>query len=251
MSATDLSADSLDLLVTAALRYGVLASRTRSTFAPTAGGILQASPDDAGRVLLHQHLAAIPHLARPPKLSSELRCYRHVPVPHVDPVHVLKVVHTYNDVAATGPGWATSAARTFTAAPLHAATCALPGYAEAPTRWHRPAVRSGTPIGLARQWRPVSDGVIWMTPRELAADWEAAAVVLLTVDALPDLPPDLPARDGVYVLTGSEVGPAAWEAIATSPALLIVQLPTGAAWLREELEAVAAGLRTSAAAAPW
>lgn len=250
MSATVVSADTLDLLVTAALRYGVLASRTRRAFTTT-GGILQATPDDAGRVLLHQHLAAALHRHHPPQLSSELRCYRHVPVAHVDPVHVLKALHTYEAVAATGQGWATSAAHTVTAALLRAATQALPGYAEAPTSWCRPAVRSGTPIGLARQWRPVNDGVVWMTPRELAAHWDSAAIVLLTVDALPHLPRDLPARDGVYVLAGGEVSPAAWEAIATSPALLIVQLPTGGAWLREELEAVAAGLRAPAAAALW
>lgn len=243
MSAT-VSADTLDLLITAALRYGVLASRTRAAFNPPAAGVLQASPDDAGRVLLTQHLTA-QHatLGAPPQLSSELRCYHHVPVPHVDPVHVLKALHTYETVAATTAGWATSAARTLTVALAHAATQALPGYAEAPSSWRRPTVRSGAPIGLARQWRPVHDGVVWMTPRELVAHWDSAAVVLLAVDALPDLPRGLPARDGVYVLAGAEVSSTAWAAIAESPALLIVQLPTGGDWLREELEAVTTGLR--------
>jgi len=244
MSATALTADTLDLLVTAGLRYGVLASRTRSAFTAPSAGVLQATPDDAGRLLLQQHLAAqVPTLGAPPQLSSELRCYQYVPVPHVDPVHVLKAIHTYEAVAAHGPGWNTSSARTLTTALLRAAVQALPGYTEAPTSWRRPPVRSGPPIGLARTWRPVRDGVTWMTARELAAHWESAAVVLLTVDALPDLPRELPARDGVYVLAHGDLSPAAWEAIAESPALLIVQLPTGGTWLREELEAVTAGLR--------
>jgi len=250
MSATVVSADTLDLLVTAALRYGVLTSRTRSAFSAPSAGVLQATPDDAGRVLLAQYLAAQrPTMAAPPPLSSELRCYQHVPVAHVDPVHVLKAIHTYETVAAAGPGWDTSAAHTLTTALFRAAVKALPGYS-APSSWRRPPVRSGPPIGLARQWQPVRDGVAWMTARELAAYWESAAVVLLTVDALPDLPRDLPARDGVYVLAHGDLSPAAWEATAESPALLIVQLPTGGKWLREELEAVSAGLRrpTSAAA---
>jgi len=167
MSATVVSADALDLLVTAALRYGVLASRTRNAFSPTTAGVLQATPDDAGRVLLAQHLAAQhPTLAAPPPLSSELRCYQHVPVVHIEPVHVLKAIHTYEAVAAASPGWDTSAAHTLTTALLRAAVKALPGYAEAPSSWRRPLVRSGPPIGLARQWRPVRDGVTWMTSRE-------------------------------------------------------------------------------------
>lgn len=243
MSATAVSADTLDLLITAALRYGILASRTRVAFSPTAG-VLQATPSDAGRMLLQQHLAAQACVSSsPPPLPSELRCYQHVPVPHVDPVHVLKALHTYEDVAATGPGWPTSTARTLTTALLRAATQALPGYTDAPSSWRRASVRSGTPIGLARQWRPIGDGVVWMTPRELAAHWDAAAVVLLTVDALPDLPADLPARDGLYVLARGEVSPTDWQAITQSPALLIVQLPTGGDWLREELQAVTSGLR--------
>lgn len=254
MSATDLSADTLDLLVTAAERYGVLASPTRRAFssAPAVGGIEHASPDDAGRVLLRQHLAAAPQPIQALQLPTELRCYRHVPVPDVDPVHVLKALHTYDAVAATSPGWAASAARTLTTALLHATIRALPGYAAAAGCWRRPTVRSGSPIGLARHWRPISEGVVWMSARELTAHWAAAAVVLITVDALPDLPGDLPARDGVYVLAGSEVSPTAWEAIASSPALLIVQLPTGGKWLREELEAVTAGLRAPAGELnPW
>lgn len=134
MSATALNADTLDLLVTAGLRYGVLANRTRSAFTVPSAGVLQATPDDAGRLLLQQYLAArVPALGAPPQLSHELRCYQHVPVPHVDPVHVLKAVHTYEAVADRSPGWNTSSARTLTTALLRAAAQALPGYTEAPT----------------------------------------------------------------------------------------------------------------------
>lgn len=246
MSAAAISADTLDLLVSAALRYGVLASQARVAFNPLPAGVLQATPDEAGRILLQHHRTAQhPGPAEPPPLSNELRCYDHVPVTHLDPVHVLKAIHIYEAVASTGAGWDSSAARTLTTALLRAAVQALPGYATAPTSWRRPPVRGGSPIGLARQWQPVAEGVIWTTPRELAAHWETASIVLLTVDALPDLPTDLPSRKGVYVLARGEVSPADWEAIAQSPSLLIVQLPTGGAWLRDELDAVASGLRPS------
>lgn len=247
MSATAISADTLDLLVTAALRYGVIASRARVAFNPAPAGVLQATPDEAGRILLQHHRTA-QHpdpSSNPTPLPSELACYDHVPVTHLDPVHVLKAIHTYEEVAATGAGWEASAARTLTTALLHAAVQALPGYATAPRIWRRPPVRGGSPIGLARQWQPVGEGVTWTTPRELVAHWQSAAIVLLTVDALPDLPPDLPAREGVYVLAHGEVSPADWDAIAQSPALFIVQLPTGGTWLRDELATAAAGLRPS------
>lgn len=175
MSATALTADTLDLFVTAGLRYGVLTNRTRSAFTASSASALQVAPDDAGRLLLQQHLAAwVPTLGAPPQLSGELRCYRHVPIPHVDPVHVLKAVHTYEAVAAHGSGWSTSAACALITALLRAAVQALPGYTEAPTSWRRPPVRGGTPIGLARTWQPIRDGVAWMMPRELAAHWESA-----------------------------------------------------------------------------
>ncbi len=251
MSATAVSADTLDLLITAALRYGILASRTRVAFSPTAG-VLQATPSDAGRMLLQQHLAAQACVSsRPAPLPGELRCYQHVPVPHVDPVHVLKALHTYEDVAATGPGWPTSTARTLTNALLRAATQALPGYTDAPSSWRRPSVRSGTPIGLAHQWRPIGDGVVWMTPRELAAHWDSAALVVVTVPALPDVPVGLSPRTGVYVVAGGPVSEAEWQRVAVGPSPVLVELPAGEGWLREELTAVAAGASPATLTALW
>lgn len=89
-----------------------------------------------------------------------------------------------------------------------------------------------------------------MTARELLAHWDCASVVLITVDALPDLPPDLSARDGVYVLAGIPITGEDWTAIAQSPAMVAVQLPTGEDWFREEIAAVAAGQRSPTVVMP-
>jgi len=49
------------------------------------------------------------------------------------------------------------------------------------------AVRTGYPVGLCREWEPLHEGIRWVSPRELAAHWASAAVVVVTVPALPGL----------------------------------------------------------------
>jgi hypothetical protein len=93
MSATAVSADTLVLLITAALRYGILASRTRVAFSPTADVLQAPPPTPAGCCCSSTSPPRLGVSTSPPPRPSELRCYQHVPVPHVDPVHVLKALH--------------------------------------------------------------------------------------------------------------------------------------------------------------
>jgi len=220
------SADHLDLLITAAVRYGVLINPTRAKFT-TAPGVA-ASPTDAGKLLLEQSLAAASAFTTPAEtarvLDPELMDYEHVPVVRVNPVEVLKAAHSYQDHASRSPRWSYSTARHLILDLIRASIEHLPGYAIAPRTWSRPPVRTGAPIGLRRQWIPI----------------DTATLVLLTLDALIDLPTGLARRDAVYVIAGDTVTAADWAAIAQSPSLLLVQLPAGWEWLHNELDAAGA-----------
>ncbi len=81
MSATVVSADHLDLLLTAAERYEVLSNPTRAAFSCSRGAVI--SPNAAGRLLLeHSIYAARTALGgTDPVLDPELSAYQHVPVP--------------------------------------------------------------------------------------------------------------------------------------------------------------------------
>jgi len=228
------SADHLDLLITAAVRYGVLVNPTRAKFT-TAPGVA-ASPTDAGKLLLEQSLAAASAFTTPAEtarvLDPELMDYEHVPVVRVNPVEVLN--------ASRSPRWSYSTARHLILDLIRASIEHLPGYATAPRTWSRPPVRTGAPIGLRRQWIPIDTGVQWLSPNEFATRWDTATLVLLTLDALIDLPTGLARRDAVYVIAGDTVTAADWAAIAQSPSLLLVQLPAGREWLHNELDAAGA-----------
>ena len=236
------SADHLDLLITAAVRDGVLINPTRAKFT-TAPGVA-ASPTDAGKLLLEQSLAAASAFTTPAEtarvLDPELMDYEHVPVVRVNPVEVLKAAHSYQDHASRSPRWSYSTARHLILDLIRASIEHLPGYAIAPRTWSRPPVRTGAPIGLRRQWIPIDTGVQWLSPNEFATRWATATLVLLTLDALIDLPTGLARRDAVYVIAGDTVTAADWAAIAQSPSLLLVQLPAGWEWLHNELDAAGA-----------
>src|ERR1035437_7592389 len=132
MSATVVSADHLDLLVTAAVHYGVLSNSTRDAFTPTspAHGALSVSPTAAGVLLLEHSICAVRSTlgGSDPVLDPELRAYRHVPVPVVDPVAVLKAAHSYQDQAQTSPQWSGSAAQRLIEGLTRAAAEHFPGY---------------------------------------------------------------------------------------------------------------------------
>ncbi len=243
MSATVVSADHLDLLLTAAARYGVLSNPTRAAFTCTTHSGALISPTAAGRLMLEHSICAARSTlgGSDPVLDPELRAYHHVPVFTVDPVEVLKAAHTYEDQAQTSPQWSGSTAAQILQKLTRAAAEHLPGYDCALSQWRRPPVRTGYPVGLRREWEPLSEGIRWVSPRELVAHWDTAAVVVLTVPALPDLPVDLPGRAGVYVVAGSPVSEVEWQQIMAGPSPVLVEFPAGDRWLRDELTAVAAG----------
>jgi hypothetical protein len=224
--------DHLDLLVTAAVRYRVLLPAASAAF--TNAGIV-ASPAQAGQTLQHQQhraAAAAPPYAEPP-------AYRFRPVTDLEPVEVLKAAHGYADLAASSPSWASSPARRLLEAIERAAVRQLPGYAAAPYHWTRPAQPAGGPVGLRRVWiPPVNHDVTWIDSHDTAQvrrRWLQASHILITVDAVADLPPALPTRDSVYVLANEDGRVGELSAVVGDPFTGVVLCPQGLGWLEQEL----------------
>lgn len=234
-------ADHLDLLISAATAYGQLTSATTAAFSPAhAAAVTAASPDEAGQLLLEENLAAARWRSRRGRgqlPAGHLVTYRHRPVLVWEPVEVIKAVHAYSHATAHSPGWAGSAAHRLTADVAHAAAQRLPGYAEAPWWWRRPAQPAG-PVGVRGTWQPDVAGVWWATLPELLQRWADAGPVVVTSEVLDQLPAELPARLGlVYILTRpGGLTTQQWECAGVLDQAVLVELPTAAAWLDQRLQ---------------
>jgi hypothetical protein len=241
------AADHLDLLISAATAYGQLTSATTAAFSPAhAAAVTAASPDEAGQLLLEENLAAARWRSRRGRgrlPAGHLVTYRHRPVAGWEPVEVIKAVHAYSHATADSPGWAGSAAHRLTADVAHAAAQRLPGYAEAPWWWRRPAESAGS-VGLRATWQPDIAGVSWIAPTELLQRWADAGAVVVTSEALDQLPAELPARLGpVYLLTRpGGLTAHQWELACVLGQTLLVELPTAGAWLDHQLQLPGAAL---------
>lgn len=248
------SHDHLDLLVSASVRFQLLVAPTTAAFSPSAPEHAPAgTPTAAGQLLLEENLAALRWRRDRGRgrldLPDEQLHYEHRPVTRFEPVEVLKAAHAYQHLACDSPGWAESAGHRLLDAIVLAASQRLPGYAAAAWHWTRPPARTGDPVGLRASWRPVERGVAWLTPDELAQRWDTAALVVLTVDALDQLPAGLPGRPGVYLCVQGAVTDRQWPAVTRLQHDVLVQLPAGRAWLLEQLADPAMSVQTSQLAA--
>lgn len=253
---TVVGADHLDLLVTAAVRYRVLPSRVAAALStgpgqlrttPVAAGALPDDPTTAGRLLLEQNLAAARWRAargrgaldlQPPSVgpaAGDALDYQHRPVEQFEPVEVIKAAHCYQHLTGDSPDWAGSDARRLVTALAHAATHRLPGYSAATWHWTRPPARTGAPVGLRRSWVPAEDGVEWVTPAELAQRWDDAALVLISAEALDDVPAGMRVREAVYLCTRTHIDAVDWPAVVRLQPDVVVTLPTARDWLLEQL----------------
>jgi hypothetical protein len=241
--------DHVDLLVSAAVRYRLLAGSTTAAFATAPAPVTDLT--GTGRLLLEENVAAARrHQGRghdDPGAGVDPAGYRYRVVESFEPVEVIKAGHCYQHLTAELPTSAEATpARRLVAAIIRAATERLPGYDAAAWYWTRPRRRDGAPIGLRHSWAPVRRGVNWMTPDELAGHWEDAALVLVTVDALDDVPAGLPSRGGVYVCAGPGGIPRdAWRAMERVGADLVVAIPAGHDWLVDQLADPAAAVQRS------
>ena len=69
-----------------------------------------------------------------------------------------------------------------------------------------------------------------------AARWDDAALIVLTVDALDQLPAGLPARPGVYLCARGTIDDGHWPAVTELQPDVVVLVPAGRAWLLEQLD---------------
>ena len=240
MTATQLlTADHLDLLVTAAIRWRVLTDRTTGAFTKAESHLVVAGATEAGRILQQENLAAVRWLSD--RGRSRL-VDRAVPPPHdytevdlLDPVEVIKACHSYEHLCSASPGWAGSTARRLVSAVCNAATLRIVGYAQAPWIWTRPRVRSGNPIALGREWRPEVQGFTWVDVESLTQAWASASLVVVTVAAADDLPAGLAVRGGVFLLAGSDSPDDVWNAVTAVSPEAVLYWPVCDSWLADQV----------------
>lgn len=242
-----LSTDHIDLLVTAATDWRLLASPTTAAFAqsPLEHHVVVASATDAGRLLRSENVAAVRSLSDRGRTRlvdrGPVETYTHHRVDHLDPVEVIKAVHAAQAACSDSPSWSTSPAARLLDALITAATHRLPGYTTAPWWWTRPQMRSGQSVGVLREGStaPEVPGLTWITPNQLREHWPQAPLIIIRVDAAADIPADLPARAGVFILglDGREDSNQIWEAVtALDMPALVMLWPACAPWLHQQLQ---------------
>ncbi|MFE5339670.1 hypothetical protein ACFQ80_05595 [Isoptericola sp. NPDC056578] len=235
-----LTNDHIDLLVTAAARWQILTDPTTAAFA--GDHHLGLTPTQAGQQLRQENLAATAHLADQGSLKPadlvDPGPYTHEPIQHVDPVEVIKAVHAAQHACAPSPRWQHGTARKLLTAVATAATYRLPGYADAPWLWTRPQRRTGMPLGIATgdDYPPIP-GLQWHAPGEQLHDlWAKAPLVLITPAAALELPADLAARSGVFILTTTETQAKIWLAVRDLKMQTgVLHWPTCEPWLTGQL----------------
>lgn len=244
-STTALSDDHIDLLITAAARWHILTPRTRAAFAQstTETHVQVATATEAGRQLQEANRTAIACLVDQGRARLvdcvDGAAYVHTPVETLHPVEVIKAAHAAQNACKSSTTWVKSPTRRLLEAVVTSATHRLAGYADAPWAWTRPRRRGGTPIGVAAagQTPPAVPGLDWVSPQQARDVWSAAALVLVTVGAAADVPADLPARAGVFVLAEQEDHNQVWEALtALEMEALVLFWPACEQWLVEQLQ---------------
>lgn len=239
--------DHLDLLVSAAADWGLLAVDGRP-FPPRTAlqeCLLRASAHAAGQQLRQENTAAALWLADHGRGSlvevpDEDAAYTHRPVARIDPVEVIKAAHCAQQACRDSPTWEGGYPARLLAALITAATHRLPGYADAPWEWTRPVRRAGPSVGVALPGSapPPVPGLLWVAPDAVREHWASAPLVVVPVAAAAAVPEDLPPRPGVLVLTveGAEDPDQVWHAVtALGSAALVVMWPSGAPWLQQQL----------------
>lgn len=240
-----LSNDHIDLLITAAAAWHVLASRTTAAFArgTVEQHALTASPTEAGRLLQAENSAAVRWLSDEGRTRLVDRAhpvpYTHRPVEHLVPVEVIKAAHAAQAVCSASPTWPQSTARSLLAAIVTAATHRLEGYSDAPWSWTRPQRRVGHAIGVTLDGaHPEVPGLTWVALDELREHWSSAPIVVVTVPAAVRVPADLPPRAGVFVLADGEPDNTVWEALTSlEMQTLALFWPACRPWLADQIQA--------------
>lgn len=87
---------------------------------------------------------------------------------------------------------------------------------------------------MGRQWRPDLPGISWVSAAELTEVWQSASLVVVTTEAAADLPVGLPARNGLFLLAGSDSPDQVWDAVAAASPEAVLYWPACDDWLTEQ-----------------
>lgn len=218
-----LPADHIDLVLTAAIEFGVIAAPSG---APRPQQVLTAMAQRLGTGLFLRNQLVDPAGYR----------YRPVDGP-LDVRDVLKACHAAQFAYRDTKLWVGSTEQRVVDGAAKAAAMRMPGYELSPWVWTRPAEEA---IGFAPgSWHPTDlVGVEWVDDLdEFTGRWATSRVVILTFDALEVLPV-LPARPRVYLVveaehSGAAIGGAGGRQRLSIDSVLV--WPEAARWLREEL----------------
>lgn len=222
---SDLPVDHVELLTTAAVRWGVVVAVPAVVLTKGAGLFRFDAEQTAGLFLELRRLA----IGEP---VPDRYVFRPVDWP-VDPVQVIKAVHCCNHLFERLAEWQGSVAQQILGAVEQAAKERLPGYGAAAWAWSRPSTQAGAPIGVGAAWRPPITGLSWRGVDVDLKEWSQARMVVVAADVLGSLPA-LPRRSNVYVLAKAVEGlPDLWP-----PDLAVSRLltwPVCLPWLTEQI----------------
>lgn len=238
-----LTDDHLDLLTSAVASWRVLAAG-RSVPPHAAGdwgAEVTAAATATGRLLRRENAAALEALSGHAAIRvadrKEFLPYTFRPVTHIDPVEVIKAAHAAQACCSGGPTWVGSVGEQLLSCVITAATYRLNGYVAAPWIWTRPSRGvDGVPVGVTSGDHPDIPGLRWVDPGELRAHWYDASFVVVQADAVGEIPPDLPARPGVFLLSHEKHPDVVWESLsALDMQALALFWPSCQTWLAEQL----------------
>lgn len=218
-----LPADHIDLLLTAAIEFGVISTQP-GTPRPQQVLTVVAQRLGTGLFLRNQIVDSAGYRFRPVEGPLDVR-------------DVLKACHAAQFAYRDTRCWGGSAEQRVLDGIAKAAAMRIPGYELSPWVWQRPveeAIGYAPPAG----WRPEDlGGIEWLdSVDDFTARWGGARIVVLTAPALEDLPA-LPTRPRVFVLVGHDEAAAVIAEVDRHRIVVesILVLPQAAAWLREQL----------------
>lgn len=235
-----LGTDHIDLLISAATTWHVLASPTTVAFSQYESGLVAATATAAGAQLRAENAAALQWLSDRGRTRLVDRAnpepYTFTEVARLVPVEVIKAAHAAEELCAGSPTWANSPARRLLTSIARAAAHRLEGYSTAPWVWTRPARRTGVAVAAGGTWRPDLEGVRWIAPEQLREHWEQASLILITTEVADCVPADLAARPGVFLLADTQPADEVWQAVtALDLPALVLFWPVCVPWLADQI----------------
>lgn len=220
MELHSLPADTIDLIATAAIDFGVITARPGEQRPQR---LIRATAHRIGTALYmrnrHRHPSG--YLFQPVETSLDIR-------------DVIKACHAAQFAFSDTKDWNGCVEQQVVEAVAKAASMRIPGYANSPWLWRRPQENA---IAYASQWHPNIDvdELRWVeTTAELFTRWDSANLVFLAWDILTTLPALAP-RPRVWTIAPADNAPEATELAARFSLEGALMWPQARAWLEQRV----------------